>query len=98
MFRRIAPAIGLFFLSPLVGEFLLGNVAIDALPGGLMAPMYGGGAVLVREAARRAGKGWPTIFLLALAYAVIEEGLVCQTLFNPSYFGFNLLREAYIPF
>ena len=98
MLRRVAPAIGLFFLSPFVGEFLLGNVAIDALPIGLvMAPMYGGGAVLIREVARRAGKGWPTIFLLALAYGVIEEGLACQTLFNPSYFGFNLLREAYIP-
>ena len=46
---------------------------------------------------RRAGKGWPTIFLLAVAYGVVEEGLACQTLFNPSYFGFNLLREAYIP-
>ena len=45
-----------------------------------------------------AGKGWPTIFLLALAYAAIEEGLVCQTLFDPSYYGFELLREAYIPF
>ena len=98
MLGRIAPALGLFFLSPFVAEFLLGNVSIDALPIGLvMAPMYGGGAVIVREAARRAGKGWPTIFLLALAYAVIEEGLVCQTLFNPSYFGFDLLREAYIP-
>jgi hypothetical protein len=96
--RRIAPALGLFFLSPFVGEFLLGNVSIDALPIGLvMAPMYGGGAVLIREAARRAGKGWPTIFLLALAYGAIEEGLACQTLFNPTYLGFNLLREAYIP-
>jgi hypothetical protein len=28
---------------------------------------------------------------------VVEEGLACQTLFNPSYFGFDLLREAYIP-
>src|SRR4051794_17598070 len=98
MFRGIAPAIGLFFLSPFVGEFLLGNVSIDALPIGLvMAPMYGGGAVLVREAARRAGKGWLNIFLLAMAYGLIEEGVACQTLFNPSYFGFNLLREAYVP-
>lgn len=95
--RRIAPAIGLFFLSPFVGEFLLGNVALDALPIGLiMAPMYGGGAVLIREVARRANRGWPTIILLALAYGAIEEGLACQTLFNPSYFGFSLLREGYI--
>ena len=98
MLGRIAPALGLFFLSPFVAEFLLGNVSITALPIGLvMAPMYGGGAVIIREAARRAGKGWPTIFLLALAYAAIEEGLVCQTLFNPSYFGLDLLREGYIP-
>jgi hypothetical protein len=31
--RAIAPAIGLFFLSPLVAEYLLGNIAIDALAG-----------------------------------------------------------------
>jgi hypothetical protein len=98
LLRRIAPALGLFFLSPFVGEFLLGNVALDALPIGLiMAPMYGGGAVLIREVARRANKGWPTIILLAIAYGAIEEGLACQTLFNPSYFGFSLLRESYIP-
>lgn len=97
MLRRIAPAIGLFFLSPFVGEFLLGNVALDALPIGLiMAPMYGGGAVLIREVARRANRGWPTIILLAIAYGAIEEGLACQTLFNPSYFGFSLLHEGYI--
>jgi hypothetical protein len=99
MLRRIAPAIGLFILSPLIAEFLLGNISIAALPIVLvMAPIYGGGAVAIREVARRARRGWPTIFLLALAYAAIEEGLVCQTLFNPSYFGFDLLREAYIPF
>ncbi len=98
MLRRIAPALGLFILSPLVGEFLLGNASIDALPMGLaLAPMYGGGAVLIREAARRAGKGWPTIFLLALAFGIVEEGLACQTLFNPSFFGIELLREAHIP-
>ena len=98
MRQGVAPAIALFFLSPLVAEFLLGNVAIDALPAGLFfAPMYGGGAILVREAARHAQRGWPTMILLALAYAVVEEGLVIQTLFNPSYFGFELLREAYIP-
>ncbi len=98
MLRRIAPALGLFLLSPFVAEFLLGNISIAALPVGLvLAPMYGGGAVLIRESARRAGRGWPTMLLLALAYGMIEEGLVTQTLFNPSYFGFNLLRETYLP-
>ncbi|KAM3099081.1 hypothetical protein ACKFKF_15710 [Phormidesmis sp. 146-12] len=98
--KRIAPAIGLFFLSPLVGEFLLGNMSIDVLlPVGLplASTMYGGGALLIREVTRRTKRGWRTMILLGLAYAVIVEGLVNQTLFNPSFFGFNLLATAYIP-
>ena len=97
--RWVAPVIGLFFLSPLVAEFLLGNIAIDAIWVLLIiAPLYGGGAVLIREVARWNGRGWPTMMLLALAYAVIEEGWVTQSLFNPSYFGFDLLGPAYMPF
>jgi hypothetical protein len=94
--EAVAP-IGLFFLSPLIAEFLLGNAAIDAInvvP--FIAPLYGGGALLVREVARRTGRGWPTMILLAFAYAVIEEGLVTQSLFNPSYFGYDLLAAAHI--
>ena len=57
MLRRIAPALGLFFLSPFVAEFLLGNVSIDALPIGLVrSPMYGGGALIIREVAPVPGK------------------------------------------
>jgi hypothetical protein len=74
--RRAAPAIALFFLSPLVAEFLLGDFTILQLPYlFLLAPAYGGAAVLIREVSRRAGRGWPTMILLALAYALIEEGL-----------------------
>ena len=98
MSRPIVLVFSLFFLSPLVAEYLLGNMAIDALPALLfLAPMCGGGAVLVRESARQAGRGWPTMLLLAFAYALVEEGLATQTLFNPSYFGIQLLRETYIP-
>jgi hypothetical protein len=98
--KRLAPAIGLFFLAPLVAEFLLGDLPIKML-GTLviLAPMYGGGALLIREFARRAGKGWPTIFVLAFAYAVLEEAFTTQTLFNPNYLHLNLhlLEPAYIP-
>jgi hypothetical protein len=96
--RRVAPAIGLFFLVPLVAEFLLGNIAIDALAGlVVLAPLYGGGALLIRESVRRAGRGWPSILLLALAYGVFEEGLATQSLFNPGYVGADLLRVTYVP-
>jgi hypothetical protein len=97
MLRRIAPAIGLFFLSPLVAEFLLGNISIAFIAGMLfLSAMYGGGALLIREVARRTGRGWPTIILLALAYGVVEEGLVTQSLFNPDYAGQHLLSYGHI--
>jgi hypothetical protein len=98
--RKAAPAIALFFLAPLVAEFLLGDLPITLLPAlVILAPMYGGGALLVREISRRTGRGWPTILLLGLAYAIIEEAYTTQTLFNPDYLHLHLslLAPAYIP-
>jgi hypothetical protein len=98
--RRILPALGLFFLAPLVAEFLLGDFPITMI--GILivlAPMYGGGALLIRETVRRTGRGWPTMLVLALAYGVLEEAFTTQTLFNPDYLGLNLhlLSHAFIP-
>ena len=48
------PRPGLFFLAPLVGEYLLGNVPLWSMIAGvfILAPMYGGGALLIREVVR----------------------------------------------
>lgn len=93
-------ALLLFFVAPLVAEYLLGNLPI-ALLGALiiLAPMYGGGALLIREAARSSKRGWPTIFLLGAAYTLIEEGFTTQSLFNPDYLRMqmHLLDHAYVP-
>jgi hypothetical protein len=87
---------GLFLLAPLIGEYLLGNIAITELPAILgLAPLYGGGAVLIREAARRTGRRWPTMLLLALAYGLFEEGPVDQMLWNPHYAGIDEFGVAY---
>jgi hypothetical protein len=96
----VKPAIGLFFLAPLVAEFLLGNLPIKLLPAlVVLAPMYGGGALLIRETVRRVRRGWPSILLLALAYGILEEAFTTQSLFNPDYLGMHLglLKPAYIP-
>ncbi len=96
--KRLLAAAGLFFLAPLVGEFLLGNLPITwlwVLP--MLALFYGGGALLVRESARRLNLNWAGIVLLALAYAVIEEAFVTQSLFNPNFLGMRLLDYGYIP-
>jgi hypothetical protein len=88
--KRWWPALGLFLLAPFVGEFLLGNQSIASFGWlFLFAPMYGGGAVLIRETARRAGLGWTGIALLAVAYALLEEGPIDQMLFNPAYLGLD---------
>ena len=86
--RTLRLVVGLLVLSPLIAEFLLGNQPITQL-GGLvvLAPVYGGAAVLIREVTRRTGRTWPTIVLLSAAYGLILEGLIDQMLFNPAYLG-----------
>ena len=96
----IWPALGLMFAAPLVAEFLLGNLPIKLLPALIvLAPMYGGGALLIREMVRRTGRGWPSILLLGMAYGIFEEAFTTQSLFNPNYLKLNLglLTPAYIP-
>ncbi len=97
--RRLLPAAGLWVLAPLTAEFLLGNVSITHLGMlGIFAPLYGGGALLIRECVRRVGRGWPSIFALALAYGVLEEAILMQSLFNPDFLGkhLHLLEPAYL--
>src|SRR5690606_34606545 len=85
-------------LAPLVGEFLLGNLPVTFLWALIaLAPLYGGGALLIREVSRRLGLGWPGIVLLCLAFGVVEEAFVTQSLFNPDYLGLGLTLHAPIP-
>jgi hypothetical protein len=97
--RSVSAAIALFFVAPFVAEYLLGDLSLRMLPALiLMAPMYGGGALLIREFVRRRGRGWPTILCLGAAYTLLEEGLVTQSLFNPDYLNLHLhfLQPAYV--
>jgi hypothetical protein len=97
--RSVAAAITLFFVAPFVAEYLLGDLSLKLLPALIvLAPMYGGGALLIRELVRHRGRGWPTILCLGAAYALLEEGLVGQSLFNPDYLNLHahFLEHAYI--
>ncbi|MEU4830322.1 hypothetical protein [Streptosporangium sp. NPDC023615] len=98
--RRLwAPIVSLLLLSPFVAELLLGDIALTSV-GVVVAlvPLYGCGALLIRELARRTGRGWPTIALLAGAFGVLEEGFATMSLFNPDFAGYRLLDEAPLPF
>jgi hypothetical protein len=96
--RRVAPAFALFLLAPLVAEYLLGDFPVTYLAAlVLLAPMYGGGAILIRELVRRTGRGWPSIVLLALAYGVFEEGIATQSLFDPNYAHAHTVWSISVP-
>ena len=77
----------LFVLSPMVAEMLTGSTPPLSFisPFSLLfeLPLYGSGAILVRELARRRQSGWTNILLLGMAYGVLEEGLVVTSWFNP---------------
>lgn len=84
-------ALGLFLLAPVCAEYVVGydtstGDLVD-LFGGLviLAPLYGGPAILIREAARRLGLGWVGILFLATAFGVLQAGLIDQSMFNDSY-------------
>ena len=98
--RNISAVLTLFFVAPFVAEYLLGDLPLKLLTAlFVLAPAYGGGAVLIRETARRMRRGWPTMLMLGAAYTLIGEGLVSQSLFNPDYMQkhWHLLHPAYIP-
>jgi len=87
---RIWPAIlALYVMAPVIGEVLsLNTPPLTFLlnPSTLIfePALYGSGALLIREIARRRGLGWRGILLLGAAYGVVEEGLAVQTWFIPS--------------
>ena len=96
--RRLLAATALLVLSPLVGEYLLGNLSIRLLPAlPFLIPLYGGGALLIREIARRTGRGWPAILLLGAAYGIVEAGLVDQSMFNPGFEGHDFQAVTPVP-
>lgn len=84
--RRWLFVLVLIVIAPLVAEVLSGSTPITQ-PGLFPVDLliYGPGALLIRELARRRQRGWASILLLGVAYGFIEEGLALQSLFNPSY-------------
>lgn len=82
--RPFGPGMALYLLSPVVAELCSGSTpAFNYIFfGWMLTLMYGGGAILIREAAVRWGKGWPTILAMGVAYAIAEEGIAVRTFFD----------------
>lgn len=83
---RILPVFVLFIMSPLIAEVLFGSTSLTHI-GGLVvvAPFYGCAVLLIRDLVRRRTTSWWPVVLFGAAYALVEEGLTLQTLFNPDF-------------
>ena len=93
--------ITLLLLAGTLAEFLTGSTPVltailSPLGLGFLVGLYGGGALLIREAAIRWGKRWGTILLLGGAYAVAEEGFGAKTMIDPT--GSNIGNQLYTHF
>jgi hypothetical protein len=81
---RIAPALTLAFMAPMLAELLPGATRFSSIfvfPIEMM--VWGGGAVMIRELVRRNGLGWANMLALALCLAIAEEWLIQQTSLAP---------------
>src|SRR5690349_1373557 len=91
-FLKSHPILFLLLLTPGIPEYLSASSQITLLVInpilfflflGANIGLYGSGVILIREAMIRWKKGWASVFLLGVAYGIVEEGLALWTLFNP---------------
>ena len=97
---NLAPVIILYFLSPIAAEYLSGyqGQGIEDLFGLIISlliigPLYGAPAILIREFARRAGRGYPTILILSCACGFAQAGLIDQSLFFHEFFQIHFIGK-----
>src|SRR5438046_10608265 len=91
-FLKSHPILFLLLLTPGIPEYLSASSQITLLV--VFPPLfflllaaniglYGSGVILIREAMIRWKKGWASVFLLGVAYGIVEEGLALWSLFTP---------------
>jgi hypothetical protein len=83
------PVVATYLVAPFLGEALSTSTPpLDLiLPWNLalLAALYGSGALICREIARRYRFGLPGLCLLGAAYGVYEEALIGRSWFDPSF-------------
>jgi hypothetical protein len=93
---RPPPWLTLLLLAPALGELLSGSSPpsefFQPLGFTVMTVLYGCGALICRELKVRWRKGVGSLILLGCAYAILEEGLMVASFFNPNWGDLGALR------
>lgn len=82
------PLVCVFLAAPITAEYLQAYLSFTGDPwasvGGIVffAPLYGGGALLIREIAVRIGRGWVGVLLLASAFGLAMPGIIDLAMFG----------------
>jgi len=80
-------------LAPVIGELVSGSSPplefFNPIIFLLLAGLYGSGALVMRELKVRWHKDYRGLFLLGCAYAVLEEGLMVKSFFDPGWVDLN---------
>jgi len=92
---KTSPALILFFLAPAIAELLSGSAPpaefFNPISLLLLASLYGSGALVIREMKVRWNKGYVSMFILGVAYGVVEEGLMVKSFFDPEWMDLGIL-------
>jgi hypothetical protein len=97
---RAGQVAGLLVLSAIGAELLAAYDDSTGRPAVLLfvvvffAALYGAPALLLRELARRVGWGWPSIIMLAFALAILQPGVIDQSLFSSGYRDIQTWAES----
>jgi hypothetical protein len=82
--RRIGAALTLVLLSPVIAEVLSGATRLSTIFALIPEIMvWGCGALIIRETARRRVVGWNGLLLMGLALSIAEEFVIQQTSIAP---------------
>ena len=83
--KRISPAWFLFLAAPVTAEYISGSSSIfNPIFIVINLLLYGCGVLLIRELKTKWRTGWLSVFLMSIAYTIFEEGLMLNTLFDPT--------------
>jgi hypothetical protein len=89
--ETIFPVVILSLLALFIPEILMGSTPVSRAEQWLLEWIfYGSGVLIIRETVVRFRLNNLAVFVLGLAYGILEEGVILQSVFNPGFLNLDL--------